>query len=827
MTPETKRRIDRLLEVVSELTGPEREARLAEADPRIAAEVRNLLSLLPEADQLFAPLLEPVREGSTVGAWRLREVIGRGGMGVVWRAERADGEYSGVAAIKVLAVTPGGASWRRFQQEKQILAALQHPGIARLLDAGATESGIPWLAMEIVDGRNIVEFAKDLDLRRRVLLFVELCRIVEYAHQRLIVHRDLKPSNILVQEDGQVKLLDFGIALDLDAQEDRLTGPWSQMLSPEWASPEQVRGERAITTASDVFSLGRVLAAVLTGTSGLEGLAGAKLLQTVLQADLPLPSRVSGDHRLKGDLDSIVLKATAARSQDRYASVAELRQDLENWVELRPVRARAWTIGYRARRFLQRNWIGLVAASLMAFVVTGAFLAVRNQADRAIRERDRAEAALREASEARSAALRGEAEAMAAQQEAERAREDAEKRKRQVEQAVSVARRRFADAWKLSRQLIFDYQKSLDKIGAASELRARMVEDSISLLDKLDAADTPPAFELDLALAYQELAGATGIQGRNNAGNTNRAKHALEQSEKLLRGLLARDPSNRAVRRHLANVLALEIDTGKPEGAAEALRLLETLEAEDPGDREVLWSLGNLHFWASVRKPVGEPRILGLERSLSYFEKLLSLEPDSPDRMQAAALLHKQVSSTYYAISNAEKTCAHASEALRLDRQRLDRDPASVRIRFDLTISQGVWADCVYLREGYAGLAGVLESMIETRREILRADPENAFYRDRLAHALFRMGNMHLWLANPEAALPWFTEGLATGATALRADLLFGRTVGLARLQRTGEACEALAEGLKLAPTLAGTLANWAEDRDIARLRESCQNGGR
>lgn len=823
MTPDTKRRIDVLLEEVSDLSGPEREARLAQVDPRLAAEVRELLALLPEADHLFEQLLEPVHEGSNVGAWRLREVIGRGGMGVVWRAERADGEYVGEAAVKVLAVTPSTASWRRFQREKQILATLQHPGIARLLDAGVTEAGVPWLAMEIVQGRNIVEFAKDLDLRERVLRFTELCRVVEYAHQRLIVHRDLKPSNILVQEDGQVKLLDFGIALDLDANAERWTGPWSQMLSPEWASPEQARGETSITTASDVFSLGRVLAAVLTGTSGLEGHSGAEILDAVLRADLPPPSKVSGDQRLRGDLDSIVIKATAARVEDRYATVAELRQDLENWLDLRPVAARTWTAGYRLRRYLRRNWIALAASGVITCVVAVAFVAVQHQAERATRERDRAEAALRETSAAKAAAQQGEASAKAAQAESERSRAEAEKRKLQAEQSSEVAKKRFSDAWDLSHRVIFEYQKQLAGVGIASELRARMVRDSISLLDKLNTPDVPPAFRLDLARSYQELAQATGVKAASNVGDKAQARKALENAEALLRGLLARDRTNRTVLRNLANVLTLETDTGKPEAGAEALRILNALLEAKPDDRDVLWSLGNFHFWVSGRIPRGEAQTREYELSLRYFRKLLELEPDSLDRMQSASLLHKQLSTAYYAAQDADRTCAHAAESLRLDKLRLDREPASVRVQLDFNSSQGSWADCTYLREGNAGFVRAYEPVIETRRALYRSDPKNALYRDRMAMGLYRLGHFYMVLSEAAKALALFDEALALDSRTARADLLFGRASALSRLGRSELACRSIAEGLQIAPNLVGVMYAWRDDSDFVRLRDNCK----
>ncbi|MBL8233461.1 MAG: serine/threonine protein kinase, partial [Bryobacterales bacterium] len=313
----------------------EREGRLLQVEPRLAAEVRHLLALLPSAERLFADLEQRLEPGRRIGAWRLTALLGRGGMGEVWRAERADGEYQARVAIKFLGNLAIAGGWDRFQREKQFLANLKHPGIAKMIDAGTTAAGVPWLAMELVDGVPITQFAAQVGLRERVQLIIRLCEAIEYAHQKLIVHRDLKPPNILVTSRGNPKLLDFGIALDLDRTES-ITTPLARMVSIEWASPEQLRDE-PVSTATDVFSLGRVLCAVLAGRTGLEDKKGRALWDAVIHSAHPSPSQLSGDRRLEGDLDSIVLRATAAKPEDRYRSVSELRQDLENWIALRPV----------------------------------------------------------------------------------------------------------------------------------------------------------------------------------------------------------------------------------------------------------------------------------------------------------------------------------------------------------------------------------------------------------------------------------------------------------------------------------------------------------
>jgi serine/threonine protein kinase len=278
------------------------------------------------------------------GSYRLGDLLGRGGMGTVYLAERVDGEVTHKAAVKLL--RPGADDpqiRQRFMAERQILATLSHPNIASLLDAGHREDGQPYLLMEYVEGKAIDVYTADLGIRQTIRLFLKVCAAVGYLHRNLVVHRDLKPANILVTSEGEPKLLDFGIAKILDLTTDS-TQTSMRMLTPDYASPEQVTGT-PITTASDIYSLGAVLYKLLTGASPhqFDDESGGAIASAIFTGRITPPSSLTPG--LKSDLESVVMKALRRESQERYATVEQFAEDLENFLEWRPVRARrsdAW-----------------------------------------------------------------------------------------------------------------------------------------------------------------------------------------------------------------------------------------------------------------------------------------------------------------------------------------------------------------------------------------------------------------------------------------------------------------------------------------------------
>lgn len=444
-------RLDALFDQALDLEGEARAGfleRVGAEDASLRAELDELLSLVDaNASSLdpgalaggalwqavaTAPSLAPgdVEAGTVVGAWRVLGELGRGGMGAVYLATRIDGGFEQRGALKrIRAGVDTDDFMRRFSQERQILARFDHPNIARLLDGGRDDAGRPYLVMECVEGERIDRHcdAAGLDVTARVTLFVAVARAVAYAHRHLVVHRDLKPSNIIVTADGEVKLLDFGIAKVLDADDDAhaaATRTSARLYTPEYATPEQVRGEPA-TTAADVYQLGLLLYELLSGQRAQRPADGslAALEEAVCRREPMRPSLQAADaepatlaargttaralrRMLAGDLDTIVLKALRKAPERRYASVLELVDDLERWRQGKPVRARPEGTRYRAGKFLRRHPMGVASAAVLVLVLSAYAATVTVQSRAIARERDRAQAEARKAGQVKALVLR-------------------------------------------------------------------------------------------------------------------------------------------------------------------------------------------------------------------------------------------------------------------------------------------------------------------------------------------------------------------------------------------------------------------------------------
>ncbi|HEV2845067.1 MAG TPA: serine/threonine-protein kinase, partial [Thermoanaerobaculia bacterium] len=409
MTPERWRQVKAVLDGALEREPERRVAFLAAAcgdDSELRDEVESLLEMEAGSEKfLEEPLFgrsgegaEGLAEGQRVGPYRVIREIGRGGMGAVYLAARADEEYEKRVALKLVALGTAAEIVRRFRSERQILARLDHPNIARLLDGGTTEDGRPYFVMEYVEGRPIDAVCAGLPVEERLGLFREVCAAVHFAHQNLVVHRDLKPGNVLVTPEGAPKLLDFGIAKILDPQrtDPSLSELGLRPMTLLYASPEQVRGE-AITTASDVYSLGVLLHVLLAGrppyraaAEDRRGLERAILAGETLRSSEAVEGREEA-RRLAGDLDTIVVRALDLDPGRRYASAEQLATDVQRHLDGLPVLARKDTPGYRWGKFVRRHKAGVVAAAAGLLLVLGFSVTVTVLLQRAERERDRAE----------------------------------------------------------------------------------------------------------------------------------------------------------------------------------------------------------------------------------------------------------------------------------------------------------------------------------------------------------------------------------------------------------------------------------------------------
>jgi eukaryotic-like serine/threonine-protein kinase len=439
MSSDRWRRLDEIFQQAVDRPAGEREAFLQEAcgdDPALRRAVESLLEADGASDAfLEQPLIPqppdsgtPLPDGGQLGAYRLLREIGQGGMSTVYLGARGDDSFRRRVAIKVIRQgMESEESHRRFRAERQILASLDHPWIAKLFDGGETASGLPYLVMEYVAGLPIDLYCDHhrLTVGERTDLFVKVCSAVHYAHQNLVVHRDLKPSNILVTSDGSPKLLDFGIAKllnpELSAAEIQPTATWMRLLTPHYASPEQIRGE-VITTASDVYSLGVLLYKLLTGQLpyALEARTLKEVERLLTHYDPPRPSTVvsgngSGSRRepgdeptpesisrargvrprqlarqLGGDLDNVVLMAMRSTPQRRYSSVEQLAEDLRRHRMGFPVIARQGNLSYRLGKFLRRNRLAIAGAAVVLLLVLSFAVATTLQSARVARERDQA-----------------------------------------------------------------------------------------------------------------------------------------------------------------------------------------------------------------------------------------------------------------------------------------------------------------------------------------------------------------------------------------------------------------------------------------------------
>lgn len=539
--PEWKDRLEALLRAHDEPTGPLDRPLMEEPQP--------------------SQLLKPEQfVGQRLGAYVLEEQIGRGGMGLVFRASRSDDQYRKQVAIKIMAPSLAAQALRaRFVREKQILAQLEHPYICGLIDAGMTSTGLPYIVMDLVQGVPLLAHCERRrpGLEARLHLFVKICAAVHHAHQNLVLHRDLKPGNILVDDSGIPKLLDFGIAKllgDPGDGEETLTQTGIHLMTPDYASPEQIRGG-AVNVASDVYSLGIILYEMLTGRKPYptEGANIAAVLEAVLERDPVRPSLSAGRplrtvatgvdagaaQALRGDLDAIILKAIDKDPPRRYPSVQALAEDLQRFLDGKAVRARPATAAYIAGKFVRKNpW--LTAAASLAVLALGlgtvttlwqARIAIE-QARMVAEQRERAEALARRETEQRKLA------------EVQRARAEEERDR---------ANRLFQDLRKLANSLVFEFHDAIVDLPGATRAREALARRGVEYLNAL-ASQTKddPALQAELAAAYGKVG---DVQGSFFAGNKGDWRGALESHRKarsLLDGLLQAHPAREGVRRDLA-----------------------------------------------------------------------------------------------------------------------------------------------------------------------------------------------------------------------------------------------------------------------------------
>ena len=496
--------------------------------PLLYAELRNLLlahegpsSLFEQEGGIWTQIAPMDFTGRRFGAYSVVKEIGRGGMGAVYQATRADEAFYKTVAVKLISgAVLAEAALDSFRRERQILAQLEHPNIARLLDGGSTEDGLLYLIMEYVDGKQLDQYIEshNSSVEEILRLFLKICSAVSFAHQNLIVHRDLKPSNILVTESGEVKLLDFGIAKVLDPGRDD-TATVAVRLTPQFASPEQIRGE-PISTASDVYSLGVLLFHSLTGGARpyrVTSQAVPDILQAVLDTEVPRPSTVAlpaKQKKLRGDLDNIILKAMAKEPARRYGSVDQFREDIERHLGGRPILAQADNWRYRLWKFASRHRLAAGATAMILLSVASGTITTLNQARIAQAERAEAIEARAIAEAERKHALDQRQLALDAQVQAERQRLVAEERSKEAltergraEAQRASAETRYQSVRSLATSVLVDVNESLKDVPGTGPARTQAVLAALKHLEALSLKQgNDPSLQEDLATAYEQSA---------------------------------------------------------------------------------------------------------------------------------------------------------------------------------------------------------------------------------------------------------------------------------------------------------------------------------
>lgn len=734
-TPSLQQKLDALLLELLELPEPDRAAaidRWCAGDAELRREAESFLSVLPQAETFFEqfapPPAPPPIEGRRIGPYEIIGELGAGGMGRVYRARRVDGQFRSEVAIKIVSpLALGLEAQRRFAREKQLLANLKHENIAAIYDAGATPDGLPYLVMELVEGQPFDVYCRELGLRQKLEAFIQVCHAVAFAHQRLVVHRDLKPGNVLVTAEGQVKLLDFGIAKVLDDSElIDATLPENRVMTIATASPEQLRGE-PVTTASDVYSLGVIFYQLLTGDTPY---ADTKLLteriRRICEDDVPLPSRKTSG--ISSDLDNICGKALRKDPHERYHSARDFADDIQSYLEGRPVSATPPTFAYRARKFVRRNRAAVAAAGVMACILAGAVYAVVDSARVARAERDAALRSRRAAEESRRLAEERRLAAEAAQRLSDANRKFAEEQTQRAVASEQEALRRYNDIRNLALKVTFQYQERLAQLGTATDLRRKMIEDSLGYLDKLSTEKAiDPSMRFSMMLSYVELAKAQGV-GQNQMGDREGARASLEKAKAQADALLKIDPRNLGYRRNAAEITCwfMNVNQRSPEECLEGWR---AVARDHPDDRLVQHGVAYALYTAASRMPAKrEPYLL---EYLAIKERIAVADNNRADSLRDLALGHKNLASHYGGVRNIEKSSFHARKAVELDEQQLALAP-SPKTRMDLAISYGVLADSLAEQGDRDGSIALMEKSVRERETVYQQDSANQFYRERL-----------------------------------------------------------------------------------------------
>ncbi len=720
-------------------------------------------SVVPNDDEAAA--------GKVLGHYRIVREIGRGGMGTVFLATRDDGEFQHEVAIKVVSSAfLGRESLRRFRQERQILAGLNHPGIARLLDGGVTDDGLPYLVMEYVEGDSLTSYVEkhNLSIEERLRIFLKICGAFAYAHGNLVVHRDIKPSNILVTSAGEPKLLDFGLAKILDIEDHGIrTATDFRALTPAYASPEQLRGD-PVTTASDIFSLGVVLYELLTGSRPFhsDSVPLEKMVQIVSSSEPAKPSSIAGTandassdgttrrlrQSLKGDLDNTVLMAMRKEPERRYRSVERLADDIERHLKGLPIAAAEDTIYYRSSKFVKRHRIGVVSVAVIVLILIAGIVATAWQGREASQQRARAE-------------------------------------------------RRFNEVRRLANSFLFEIHDSVQNLPGSTPTRNLLVTRALEYLDSLaHEASDDSSLQRELATAYEKVGDIQGNPYVENLGDTDGALASYRKAIAIRYALSTDHPGLEPEiefgksYRSLGDILEQKGDIG---GAIDAytksLAIFERLDRSNPNNLLVLDELARGHEALGDglgRSGDSDAKLASYRKTLEIRQALLADDPANKKMLRSTAIAYMKVGSSegptfdsreenirkaiaileelsaedptnargrrevgfaYYQLGNllTQAKDFHAAlearqKALKIREAFAAADLKNAQAKFDLAVGHADMAEALSNTGILDQAQQYARQALSTLQDLATADPGNVVYRRNVALCYEKIGDIYL-----------------------------------------------------------------------------------
>lgn len=697
-------------------------------DPAMLAEIRELLGASGEAQAngfMAAPAvgLEAEhlvddeigkRTGQTLGHYKIINEIGMGGMGAIYLAARTDDFEKRVAVKIIKRGMDTDEILRRFRNERQILANLEHPNIAHLIDGGTTDDGLPFFVMEYVEGIRVNEYcqSKNLTETERLELFRKICAAVRFAHQNLVIHRDLKPSNILVNADGEPKLLDFGIAKLLNSTEANETQTNMRVLTPAYASPEQLRGE-IVGTMSDVYSLGLILSEMLEVTIQKTNCSGQKDIDSKL---LTPDSRL-----LSGDLQNIIAMSLRDDAARRYGSVEAFSEDIRRYIQGLPISARKDSVSYRASKFVKRNRIAVAVACLFVLSLIGGLATTLWQFRQAQSERARAE-------------------------------------------------RRFNDVRSLVNSLLSELNDEMGKVSGTTKVRQLLVQKTLEYLDNASReAGGDTSLERELATAYVKVGDIQGNSYQQNLGDTTAAMASYQKSLEIRERLVTENPKNAEIKLELAHTYEAVGDLTDDQGDLnatladyqKAVNLVEEISAASPDDVKTKLYLAQLiTAVGDVKDKEGSMSFKdlpgALEQQLKALEIRESLARVDPEGREINIYLNQ----SYQRMANLSRMKGDFSAEFEfltklqpIVEKMLGRDPENPNRKRDAAICYAKFA--IYFMESgeFANANEYLQKSVASRETMANADKTDVRAQRDLAYGYSLKGNLSTEMGDAQGAL--------------------------------------------------------------------------